>query len=84
MWEHLNRQGIRVAKCTVERLMRAHGWRGVTRARTVRTTIADPAHGRAPDLVRRNFTADRVPCHNSDTCSELVFSVFVRPLFGIR
>ena len=39
MWEHLNRQGIKVAKCTVERLMRAYEWRGVTRARTVRTTI---------------------------------------------
>jgi putative transposase len=48
MWEHLNRQGIRVARCTVERLMRAHGWRGVTRARTVRTTIPDPGHTRAP------------------------------------
>jgi putative transposase len=59
MWEHLNRQGITVARCAVERLMRAHGWRGVTRARKVRTTVADPAHGRAPDLVRRNFTAGR-------------------------
>jgi putative transposase len=59
MWEHLNRQGITVAKCTVERLMRAHGWRGVTRARTVRTTIPDPGHTRAPDLVRRNFKAGR-------------------------
>ena len=59
MWEHLNRQGIKVAKCTVERLMRAHGWRGVTRARTVRTTIPDPGHSRAPDLVKRHFTADR-------------------------
>jgi len=59
MWEHLNRHGITVARCTVERLMRAHGWRGVTRARTVRTTIPDPGHTRAPDLVRRNFTAGR-------------------------
>ncbi len=59
MWEHLNRQGITVARCTVERLMRASGWRGVTRARTVRTTVADPAHSRAPDLVNRNFKADR-------------------------
>jgi putative transposase len=57
MWEHLNRQGITVARCTVERLMRASGWRGVTRARTVRTTIPDPAHMRAPDLVKRNFKA---------------------------
>jgi putative transposase len=57
MWEHLNRQGIKVARCTVERLMRAHGWRGITRARTVRTTTADPGHSRAPDLVKRNFKA---------------------------
>ena len=59
MWEHLNRQGITVARCTVERLMRAHGWRGVTRARTVRTTTPDAAHTRAPDLVKRNFKAER-------------------------
>lgn len=59
MWEHLNRQGIGVARCTVERLMRANGWRGVTRARKVRTTIPDPAHSRAPDLVQRNFKAGR-------------------------
>jgi putative transposase len=59
MWEHLNRQGIKVARCTVERLMRASGWRGVTRARTTRTTVADPSHTRAPDLVQRNFTAGR-------------------------
>jgi putative transposase len=38
MWEHLNRQGITVARCTVERLMRAHGWRGVT----VRARCAPP------------------------------------------
>jgi putative transposase len=59
MWEHLNRQGIPVARCTVERLMRANGWRGVTRARTTRTTVPDPAHTRAPDLVKRNFKAAR-------------------------
>jgi putative transposase len=58
-WEHLRRQGIPVARCTVERLMRARGWRGVTRARRVQTTIPDPAATRAPDLVRRNFTATR-------------------------
>jgi len=59
MWGHLNRQGVTVARCTVERLMRAHGWRGVTRARKIRTTVPDPAHTRAPDLVNRNFTAGR-------------------------
>jgi transposase InsO family protein len=59
MWAYLNRQGIPVAKCTVERLKRAHRWRGATRGRRVRTTIADPAASRAPDLVRRQFKAAR-------------------------
>lgn len=59
MWAHLQRQGVPVARCTVERLMRENGWRGVSRARRVRTTIADPAATRAPDLVTRCFAADR-------------------------
>ncbi|MGV7815616.1 IS3 family transposase [Mycobacterium kansasii] len=61
MWAHLQRQGIAVARCTVERLMRANGWRGVTRRKKVRTTIADPAAARAADLVKRQF---RVPAPN--------------------
>lgn len=42
MWAHLQRQGIAVARCTVERLMRERGWRGVTRRKKVRTTVSDP------------------------------------------
>lgn len=61
MWAHLQRQGIPVARCTVERLMRIQGWRGVTRRKRVRTTIADPADQRAPDLVERQF---KVPAPN--------------------
>lgn len=57
MWAHLQRQGIQVARCTIERLMRINGWRGATRAKKVRTTIADPAATRAPDLVNRQFAA---------------------------
>ena len=57
-WAHLNRQGLRVARCTVERLMRANGWRGNTRRRKVRTTVPDPGNPRFPDLVRRDFRAD--------------------------
>ena len=57
MWAHLNRQGIKVAKCTVERLMRANGWEGVRRVKKVRTTVPDPAAERAPDLVKRRFRA---------------------------
>lgn len=56
MWAHLQRQGIPVARCTVERIMRARGWRGVTQARrTPRTTVSDPAATRAPDLVGRRW-----------------------------
>lgn len=57
MWAHLQRQGLAVARCTVERLMRANGWRGVRRIKKIRTTVADPAAGRAPDLVGRQFRA---------------------------
>ena len=57
MWAHLNREGITVAKCTVERLMRVHGWQGVRRVKKVRTTVPDPAAERAPDLVKRQFRA---------------------------
>lgn len=59
MWAHLQRQGIPVARCTVERLMRANGWRGVTRTRRVRTTERDLAAERAPDLVGRRFRVSR-------------------------
>ncbi len=56
MWAHLQRQGIPVARCTVEKIMRARGWRGVTRARRPpRTTEADPGAARAPDLVGRRW-----------------------------
>jgi putative transposase len=56
MWAHLQRQGIPVARRTVERIMRHNGWRGVTRARRPpRTTEADPSAARAPDLVGRQW-----------------------------
>jgi len=56
-WAHLNRNGLRVARCTVERLMRANGWAGNTRRRKARTTVPDPDNPRHPDLVGRNFKA---------------------------
>jgi len=57
MWAHLNREGIQVARCTIERLMRINGWEGVRRVAKVRTTVADPTADRAPDLVKRQFRA---------------------------
>ena len=61
MWAHLNRQGIAVARCTVERLMRANGWEGVRRVKKVRTTVADPAADRAPDATRTWCTGGSGP-----------------------
>ncbi len=53
----LKRQGIRVARCTVERLMRAEGLRGISRSKNPRTTIAAAGTDRPADLVNRGFTA---------------------------
>ncbi len=43
VWKQLNREQIRVARCTVERLMRQEGLRGVVRGRSTSTTIPDEA-----------------------------------------
>ncbi len=85
MWAHLQREGIEVARCTVERLMRAGGWHGVTRAKRVRTTIPDPDAVRPPDLVDRQF---RVPAPHmlvvaDFTYVRLVTGVFVYTAFVI-
>ncbi|MEQ7129126.1 IS3 family transposase [Actinopolymorpha sp. B11F2] len=54
----LNREGIPVARCTVERLMRAEGLRGIPREKTRKTTIGDGAETERPeDLVKRKFVA---------------------------
>ena len=55
----LGREGIAVARCTVERLMRADGLEGVVRGRRVRTTIPDLLADRPRDLVDRAFRAER-------------------------
>ncbi len=57
MTHHLRRQGLQVAFCTVDRLMRDLGLNGVRRGKGIRTTVpAKDAH-RAGDLLHRNFTA---------------------------
>ena len=55
VWLALNREGISVARCTVERLMRELGLAGARRGKQRRTTIADPAAARPADLVQRKF-----------------------------
>jgi putative transposase len=55
LWRQLQREGTAVARCTVERLMRDLGLRGVVRGRRLRTTIPDEAAPRPMDLVQRDF-----------------------------
>jgi len=60
VWRQLVREGIAVARCTVERLMREMGLRGSVRGRAfTRTTVADDAAARPRDLVQREFRASR-------------------------
>jgi transposase InsO family protein len=59
VWRQLNREGIRVAKCTVERLMRAMGLQGAVRGKKIRTTVPNSKELCPLDLVNRTFYADR-------------------------
>jgi putative transposase len=59
IWRQLKREGITVARCTVERLMRQQGLAGVRRGKIVRTTYADVAAPCPRDHVNRQFVAER-------------------------
>ena len=57
VWRQLAREGIVVARCTVERLMRQMGLRGAVRGKETRTTIADKAAPCPADKVNRQVRA---------------------------
>lgn len=59
VWRQLRREGVNVARCTVERLMRLKGLQGVVRGKPVKTTVSDQATPCPPDRVHRQFRADR-------------------------
>ena len=59
VWRQLNRESITVARCTVERLMRAQGLHGVVRGKVVRTTLSDSKAPCPLDRVNRQFKAER-------------------------
>lgn len=91
MHAHLQRQGIPVARCTVERLMAAHGWQGVRRTKKVHTTIADPHAARAKDLVDRQFAVpapDRLWVADFTyvrlDCGRFAYAAFVIDAFADR
>jgi transposase InsO family protein len=95
VWRELWRRGVTVARCTVERLMRAEGLRGVRRGRKFKTTRPDEAAVRPADLVRRNFRAERpnqlwvadltyVPTLAGFVFVAFVIDVFARMIVGWR
>ena len=94
MHAELNREGVRVARCTVERLMRADGLRGIPREKTRKTTIGDGAETERPeDLVKRKFVATApnqlwvadltyVRTHSGWVYAAFVIDVFSRMVVG--
>ena len=59
VWQKMKADGIRVARCTIERLMRQHGLQGVWRGKGKITTNSRDDQKRAGDLVNRNFKSHR-------------------------
>ena len=59
LWKAAHRAGHVIGRDQVARLMRQAGIEGVSRKRRLRTTKPDPAAARPPDLVKRDFTAQR-------------------------
>jgi putative transposase len=97
MWAQLAREGgvsgRPIARCTVARLMKDAGLRGVCRVKTPRTTVRAHGPDRRPDLVDRDFTApapDRlwvadityVKTHSGWVYASFVMDVFSRRIVG--
>jgi putative transposase len=59
VWRQMNREGIAVARCTVERLMHEMSLQGVRRGKARKTTTPDVSGARPADLVARDFPASR-------------------------
>lgn len=86
----LRREGDRVARCTVERLMRRDGLRGVSRKKGPRTTVPGSPARRPEDLVARAFTATAPDClwvadiTYVRTFAGWVYAAFVTDVFSRR
>src|SRR5262249_21705089 len=95
VWRQLNREGIVVARCTVERLMHQIGVGGRVRGRKRRTTIPADVGARPADLVDRKFVATAptqlgvaaityVATWSGFAYTALVIDVFSRRIVGWR
>jgi putative transposase len=78
IWAQMNRDQVKVARCTVERLMRDLEIQGATRGKSVRTTLPGDSALELPDLVKRKFYA---PAPNRLWVSDLTY---VRTHGGFR
>ena len=59
VWKQMSREGLSIARCTVERLMKRLGLQGVRRGKVVRTTLSDMKAPCPLDRVNRQFKAER-------------------------
>jgi len=90
VWKQLRREEFDVARCSVERLMRKLGLRGVVRGRRPKTTIPDAAVDRPVDLVQRDFAATRpnqlwvADLTYVTTWSGFVYAAFVIDVYSRR
>jgi transposase InsO family protein len=90
VWKELRREKVKIARCTVARLMRQMGLCGVIRGKKVKTTIPDASVVCPLDLVARDFTASRPnELWVSDftyvsTWSGFVYAAFVIDVFARR
>ena len=95
IWRQLNREGFDVARCTVGRLMRVMGLKGVIRGKPHRTTFSDKAAPCPLDRVNRNFEAPApnvlwvadftyVPTWSGFVYVAFVIDVYARRIVGWR
>ncbi len=94
VWAELNREGHSVARCTVERLMKVDGLRGIPREKTRKTTTSEGAETERPaDLVDRKFAATTpnqlwvadltyVRTHSGWVYAAFILDVFSRMVVG--
>ena len=95
VWRQLNREGIPIARCRTERLMRQMGLCGRVRGKKKRTTVPDTAAARPPDLVERHFCASApnqlwladityVPTWSGFAYAAFIVDAFARRIVGWR
>jgi len=94
VWAEVNRKGHDVARCTIERLMKSEGLRGIRREKTRKTTTSEgPETERPADLVDRKFVAHApnqlwvadltyVRTHSGWVYAAFILDVFSRMVVG--